>query len=112
MDLTRSMASLLSLCGYEVKSAYDGVSAIEEARAHQPDVVLLDIGLPGLDGYEVAKRLRLEEGLQEATIIAITGYGQEEDSRRSRDAGFNHHLVKPVEHDALLSILATARAIG
>jgi CheY-like chemotaxis protein len=99
------MADLLSHFGYEVSSAYDGVSAIEEARLHHPDVVLLDIGLPGMDGYEVARRLRREENSQEAMIIAITGYGQEEDSRKSRDAGFNHHLVKPVDYEILKSLL-------
>jgi PAS domain S-box-containing protein len=106
VDLARSMVDLLSLFGYQVLAAYDGLSAIEEARVHHPDAVLLDIGLPGIDGYEVARRLRNEQGFQEVLIIAITGYGQEEDSRRSRDAGFNHHLVKPVDFDVLKSLLA------
>jgi PAS domain S-box-containing protein len=108
VDLVHSMADLLSHFGYEVSAAYDGVSAIEVARLHHPDVVLLDIGLPGMDGYEVARRLRCEENSQEAMIIAITGYGQEEDSRKSRDAGFNHHLVKPVDYEILKSLLVGA----
>jgi CheY-like chemotaxis protein len=105
-DLTRGLSILLSRIGYEVKAAYDGLSAIEAARAHRPEVVLLDIGLPGMDGYEVARRLRLEEGFRDATIIAITGYGQEEGCRQSRAAGFNHHLIKPVQFDTLVSLLS------
>jgi CheY-like chemotaxis protein len=105
-DLTRGLSILLSRIGYEVRAAYDGASAIEAARAHQPQVVLLDIGLPGMDGYEVARRLRHEEGFRDTTIIAITGYGQEEGCRQSRAAGFNHHLIKPVQFDALVSLLS------
>ena len=105
VDLTRGLSILLRRFGYEVEAAYDGVAAIEAARAQRPEVVLLDIGLPGMDGYEVARRLRLEEGLREATIIAITGYGQEDGHRLSRAAGFNHHLIKPVQIDDLVSLL-------
>ncbi|HZW32514.1 MAG TPA: ATP-binding protein, partial [Isosphaeraceae bacterium] len=105
VDLTRGLSVLLRRFGYEVEAVYDGVAAIEAARAKRPEVVLLDIGLPGIDGYEVARRLRLEEGLDEATIIAITGYGQEEGHRLSRAAGFNHHLIKPVQIDDLVSLL-------
>jgi CheY-like chemotaxis protein len=106
------MSDLLSLKGYEINVAYDGLSAIEEANVHEPDVVLLDIGLPGIDGFEVATRLRREHRFREVTIIAVTGYGQEADNRRSRDAGINHHLIKPVDHDVLLSLLATATGTG
>ena len=105
VDLVRSTAGLLSLFGFQVTTAYDGPSAIREACAYRPDVVLLDIGLPGMDGYEVARRLRKEKGFQEALLIAITGYGQEEDSRKSHDAGFDHHLVKPVDYNVLRSLL-------
>ena len=86
--------------------AYDGPTAIEVARAHRPEVVLLDIGLPGMDGYEVVERLRTEECCKDALIIAVSGYGQEEDRRRSREAGFDHHLVKPVDYDALMTLFA------
>jgi PAS domain S-box-containing protein len=105
VDLTRGLSILLRRFGYEVEAVHDGVTAIEAVRAQRPEVVLLDIGLPGMDGYEVARRLRLEEGLDEATIIAITGYGQEEGRRLSRAAGFNHHLIKPVQIDDLVSLL-------
>ena len=106
VDLTRSMADLLSYFGYQVMAAYDGLSAIEKARDYHPDFVLLDIGLPGMDGYEVARRLRGVKEFEDAMIIAITGYGQEEDSRKSREAGFDHHLVKPVDYDVLKSLMA------
>ena len=99
------MARLLKLLGHDVRVAHDGPEALEAAREHRPEVVLLDIGLPGMDGYEVAARLRQEECCQDAVIIAVSGYGQEEDRRRSREAGFDHHLVKPVDFDALIVLL-------
>ncbi len=71
----------------------------------RPEVVLLDLGLPGMDGFEVARRLRTEEGFQDATIIAITGYGQEDGGRYSREEGFNHHLIKPVQIESLVALL-------
>ncbi len=71
-----------------------------------PQYVLLDIGLPGMDGHEVARRLRQEEYGRDAVLIAITGYGQEEDKRRSKEAGFDHHLTKPIDHDALITLLS------
>ena len=74
------------------------------ARGHRPEVVLLDIGLPGMDGYEVLKRLRAEGCCEGALIIAVSGYGQPEDLRRSREAGFDRHLVKPVDYDALMEL--------
>ena len=100
------MARLLKLLGHEVAVAHDGPEAIEVAREHRPDFVLLDIGLPGMDGYEVAARLRQEECCKDAVIIAVSGYGQDEDRRRSKEAGFDHHLIKPLDHDALLSLLS------
>ena len=104
-DTARGMARLLKLLGHQVALALDGYEAIRVAGEHRPDFVLLDIGLPGMDGYEVASRLRREECCQEAVIIAVSGYGQDEDRRRSKEAGFDHHLVKPVDHDALISLL-------
>jgi CheY-like chemotaxis protein len=105
-DAARGMARLLTLLGHDVMTAADGPSGIEAARDFRPDIVLLDIGLPGMSGYEVATRLRQEEHGKAARIIAVSGYGQEEDRRRSREAGFDHHLVKPVDHDALVTLLA------
>ncbi len=104
-DMARGMSRLLKILGHDVRTAYDGISALEAAREHRPDFVLLDIGLPGMDGYEVASRLRREEGSARAVIVAVSGYGKDEDRRRTRDAGFDHHLIKPVDHDALFKLL-------
>jgi CheY-like chemotaxis protein/nitrogen-specific signal transduction histidine kinase len=103
-DAARSLARLLKAWGHEVDVAHDGPAALEAARVHAPELVLLDIGLPGMDGHEVARRLRVNarNGLQ---LIALTGYGQEEDRSRSREAGFNDHLVKPVDTKELRRIL-------
>jgi CheY-like chemotaxis protein len=88
--------------------AHDGREAIEVARGFEPQVVLLDIGLPTMDGYQVARELRMEEFGKAARIIAITGYGQEEDRRRSYEAGFDHHLVKPIDFNSLTTLFASA----
>ena len=100
-----ALADLLQMSGYHVHLVHDGREAIAAAIDHSPEVVLLDIGLPGMDGYQVAHHLRANEGLKGATIIAITGYGEEQALRRSREAGFDHHLVKPVDYDTLLKLL-------
>lgn len=99
------MMRLLRLPGNEVETAHDGFAALEAARKFSPEYVLLDIGLPGMDGYEVATRLRADECCRNAIIIAVSGYGQDEDRRRSKEAGFDHHLTKPVDHDALMGLL-------
>jgi CheY-like chemotaxis protein len=106
VDTARSIARLLNLLGHSVEIAHDGPAAIETARAFRPDVLLLDIGLPTMDGYEVARRLRAEDCGKHARIIAITGYGQDEDRRRSGEAGFDHHLIKPVDFRSLVTLLA------
>jgi PAS domain S-box-containing protein len=108
-DSAESMSLLLSLLGNEVRTAYDGVQALNEADAFRPDLVLLDIGLPGLNGYEVAERLRSDPVLGRATLVALTGWAQDDDRRRSREAGFDHHLVKPTELSDLQRILADTR---
>jgi CheY-like chemotaxis protein len=100
------LAMLLRLQDYEVRTAYDGPAALDAVRAQPPDVVLCDIGMPGMDGLEVARCLRQNFGLKQALLVAVTGYGQEEDRRRSREAGFNGHLVKPVDMDVLNCLLA------
>jgi PAS domain S-box-containing protein len=105
-DTARGMARLLKLLGHEVRVAHDGPGAIEAALEFRPEFVLLDIGLPGMDGYEVASRLKREGSFQDAIIIAVSGYGQDHDRRRSKEAGFDHHLVKPVDHEALLTLLS------
>src|SRR5205085_2775214 len=97
---------LLNLKGHEVRLAHDGPAALEAARAQRPEVVILDIALPGLDGYEVARRLREDETTRRAVLVAMTGYGQEDDHRRSRQAGFDRHLVKPVDFQELQQLFA------
>ena len=104
-DAAESMSMLLEMWGHEVVFAYDGPSALQTAERWQPEAVFLDIGLPGMDGYEVAERLRELPQSKDAVLIAITGYGQEDDRLRSRKAGIDHHLVKPVAPDALRSLI-------
>ena len=106
VDTARTMARLLKQLRHEVAVAYNGPEGIEAARVLRPEFVLLDIGLPGMDGYEVASRLRREECCKGAIIIAISGYGRDEDRRRSKEAGFDHHLIKPLDHEALISLLS------
>ena len=106
-DGAESLAILLQLSGHETHVAHDGVEAIEAAEKLRPSVVLLDIGLPRLSGYEVCHRLRKEPWAKNLVLVALTGWGQEEDRHRSREAGFDAHLVKPVDHDALLRLLAS-----
>ena len=105
-DILQTFSRLLRISGFEVMTAPDGPVALQIAAAFRPLVVLLDIGLPIWDGYEVARRLRSEVALQPMTVIAVTCYGAEEDRRRSREAGFDAHLVKPVSLGVLLETLA------
>ena len=107
VDTVLSFSILLRATGHEVFIAHDGLAAVEMAIACQPDVMLLDIGLPGLDGYEVAKRIRQLPSLKDVVLVALTGYGQDTDRQRSSLAGFNHHLVKPARLEQLQEILRT-----
>jgi CheY-like chemotaxis protein len=100
-----SLALIVKLWGHDTRVVHGGPEALDVAGAYRPEVVLLDIGLPGMDGYTVARHLRATPGLDGALLVAITGYGREEDRQRSRDAGFDHHLVKPLDLDALQSLL-------
>jgi PAS domain S-box-containing protein len=110
VDAAESLSALLRLWGHEVRMVHDGLAAIDAAREQHPEVVLLDIGLPGLDGYQVAKRLREDSSLDGALLVAMTGYGQPEDRRRSREAGIHHHFVKPVEPFVLRTLLSNLGA--
>jgi PAS domain S-box-containing protein len=94
-DAAESLAMLLSFLGHEVRTASDGPRGIQEAQSLRPDLMLLDIGMPGMDGYEVARRMRQQEATRDATIVALTGWGKDEDRRHSREAGFDQHMVKP-----------------
>jgi len=105
-DNAESLALLLRRLGSEVRTAYDGQAAVEATRAFGADVVLLDIGLPVMDGYAAARAIRAEPWGKAITLVAVTGWGQEHDRRKSREAGFDAHLVKPVDHRALMKLLA------
>jgi signal transduction histidine kinase/DNA-binding response OmpR family regulator len=108
VDGADSLARLLKLGGHDVRMAHDGPGALAAADTFRPDAVVLDIGLPGMDGYEVARRLRAQTDIGAALLVAVTGYGRDEDRRRSLDAGFDHHLVKPVDVEALRELFAAA----
>jgi CheY-like chemotaxis protein len=101
------LVALLQIDGHEVQVAHEGPIAVELARVFRPGVVLLDIGLPKMDGFEVARQLRSFPETREATLIAVSGYGQAADRQHSKDAGFDHHLVKPVDRKTLTSLLAS-----
>ncbi|HXT22784.1 MAG TPA: response regulator, partial [Thermoanaerobaculia bacterium] len=105
-DSADSLALLLEMVGEEVAVAYDGEAALKTAETFQPEVVLLDLGLPKLNGFEAARRLRQREGGTRPVLIALTGWGQEDDRRRSRDAGFDFHITKPVDFQVLKGLLA------
>jgi len=106
-DAAEWLATLLSLSGHETHVALDGVEAMKAAERLLPDAVLLDIGLPRVDGYEVCRRIRQQPWGRDLVIVALTGWGQEEDRQKSREAGFNTHLVKPVDDEVLLTLLAS-----
>ena len=111
-DTVLSFSMLLRATGHEVRTANDGLTAVQAAIEYRPDVVLLDIGLPGLTGYEVARRLRQHPLLKHVMLVALTGYGQDSDRQASQQAGFNHHLVKPASLEQLKKILATVSELA
>ena len=104
-DAAISLAMMLKLAGNDVRTANDGVEAVEAATEYRPDVILLDIGMPRLNGYDACRRIGEQPWGREPFIAALTGWCQEDDKRRSRDAGFDSHLVKPVEPKALQKLL-------
>lgn len=107
VDSAESLAEVLALTGHKVWTAHDGPTALREVRAHLPEIILLDIGLPRMDGYEVARRIRQLPNSGNTTLIAMTGYGQEEDRRKSQEAGFDYHLVKPVDLNEVRQLLGS-----
>jgi CheY-like chemotaxis protein len=105
VDAAVSLGMLLKLAGQDVRVAYDGPTALRQATDFRPELILLDIGMPVMDGYDVCRRLRRQPGLELTTVVALTGWGQDEDRRRSHEAGFDRHIVKPVEPSVLQRLL-------
>lgn len=101
----QSLAWVMELNGYEVMACFDGASAVETAHVFHPDVVLLDLGMPVMDGYEVCRRLREDETLADTLVIAQTGWGGDAERRRTAAVGFNHHMTKPVDFPTLLKLI-------
>jgi CheY-like chemotaxis protein/two-component sensor histidine kinase len=112
VDAALSVERLLKKWGHDVQTAFNGPQALEKARAFRPHIVLLDIGMPGMSGYDVAKQLRAEDQFEGLVITALTGYGQAEDKRRSHEAGFNHHMTKPPNPDLLAALLESPQTFS
>src|SRR5580704_3962630 len=110
VDAADSLAKVLRVLGHVVHTAYDGRAALEAAQLNAPDIVMLDIGMPRMDGFDVARRMRKEPALKDVFLVALTGYGQDEDRRQSQESGFNAHLVKPVLLDQLRAVLDNVSA--
>ena len=105
-DLVEMLSAIVTDLGHEVRKALDGGSALDAALSYHPDLVLLDLGLPVLSGIEVARELRRRPETANVCLVAITGWGAPEDRARTRDAGFNHHLTKPVDPEQLIQVIA------
>lgn len=110
-DGADSLGLILQALGAQASVAYDGESALALLDSFKPDIILLDIGMPGMNGYDVARRIRAERAFDQVLLVALTGYGQEEDRRRCAEAGFDHHLVKPLEVSALEVVLGSPEDI-
>jgi CheY-like chemotaxis protein len=108
-DAADSLAMLLSLEGHEVKTVHSGEVALQVGPSYAPEVVLLDIGMPGMNGYEVARRIRAKPWKKSLMLVAVTGWGQAEDKRRALEAGFDDHMTKPVDPAMLSLLLATSK---
>jgi CheY-like chemotaxis protein len=107
VDFAQSLGQILETLGHDVRTVYDGEAGLEMAREFRPRVVLCDIGLPKVNGYDAARRIRAEPWGERAVLVALTGWGHENDLKKSEAAGFDHHLVKPVDPDALVRLLDT-----
>ena len=110
VDAADGLKMVLELDGEEARVAYDGQSALATAREFRPQIALLDVGMPGMDGYEIARRLRSAPETRGAILVAVTGWGQTEDRRRSKEAGLDYHLVKPVEPATLQRLVKALKA--
>lgn len=104
-DVAAMLTALVKLVGYDVRTAHDGADAVEQAEEYRPHIILMDIGMPRLSGLDAARRIRRQPAGASVRLIAITGWGQEMDRQRSKEAGFDLHLVKPVEMDELFKVL-------
>lgn len=111
-DATDTLATMLRLKGFNVKAGYSGKEALEIAENFVPDIAILDIGMPGMDGYETCRMIRQQLWGKDMTVFALTGYGQEEDVRKSKEAGFDEHLLKPVDLVELLTCISQKRQTG
>jgi two-component system CheB/CheR fusion protein len=111
-DSARSLARVLKLWGHKVWIVFDGPTAIETITLERFDVIILDIGLPGMDGYRVAEMIREQSLAVDSTLVALTGYGQESDFLRSKLAGFDHHLVKPVSVEQMSELLKHCKTVS
>jgi CheY-like chemotaxis protein len=109
VDAAESAAMVLRLWSHDVRVAFNGADALALMDEYDPDIVLLDIGLPGITGYELARRIRAQPRFENTVLVAVTGYGQEGDRLRSQHAGFDHHLTKPMHPSKLQEIMATSR---
>jgi two-component system CheB/CheR fusion protein len=111
-DAADSLAELLKTLKHEVATANDGGAALVTAAAFRPDVIVLDIGMPGMSGYELARRIRRQPGLERASLVALTGWGQDQDRQRAREAGIDRHLIKPPDLNVLEEIICSARPVS
>jgi DNA-binding response OmpR family regulator len=111
-DSADSLAMMLQMIGHEVRSATDGMAGLETAKVFRPEVMFLDIRMPGISGYDIARLVRGQQWGERVSLVALTGWGQDDDVSRAREAGFNHHLVKPVGLDAVLSLLSSTARYG
>jgi CheY-like chemotaxis protein len=111
-DAAKSLALLLKITGNETQMAVDGEQAVQFAQAFAPEVILLDIGLPKLNGYDACRQIRAGRGENQPVVIALTGWGQQEDRERTKDAGFDAHLVKPIQYTALITLLESLSCAG
>jgi CheY-like chemotaxis protein len=112
VDAAQTLGAIFELYGHEVRVAYSGTEGLRIAAEWQPDVGVLDIGIPDMNGYELCRGIRQSKLQRQPMLIACTGWGQQEDVERAREAGFDHHLVKPVDPDAVLKLLAMAPVAG
>lgn len=106
IDAASTTAALLEILGNQVRTVHDGLAAVDAAREMRPDIILLDIGLPGIDGYEAARRIRSQEENRQTFLVALTGWGQDKDKAQAGEAGFDEHWTKPIGLEQLTALLA------